>query len=130
MKKFNIKRLALISVLMPCLFYWGVFIENIFEPFIGALIFTVIYLLLLCGRAPRVFRAIACFTMSWILFLFARRLNLEMIEFTVPLRELDADLPLVQAKYVFGCQTQGIISIVVAAVAYLVGKNKFITVEE
>lgn len=130
MKKFNIKRLALISVLMPCLFYWGVFIEDIFEPFIGALIFTVIYLLLLCGRAPRIFRAIACFAMSWILFLFARRLNLEMIEFTAPLRELDADLPLAQAKFVFGCQTQGIISIVVAAVAYLVGKSKFITVEK
>lgn len=129
MKKINFKKLALITLMTPCVFFWGYLLENIFEPFAGAIIFTVIYLLLICGRAPKMFRAIACFAMSWGLFFFAKHLNAEMIEFHAPLLEYDVDIPFNEAKLVFGYKTQAIISVAVAVLAYFLGKRKFVTVD-
>lgn len=129
MKKINIKNLALITIMTPCVFFWGNFLENIYEPFAGAIIFTVVYLLALCGRAPRTFRAIACFVMSWGLFFFAEHLNTEMTEFHAPLLECDADIPFVEAKLVFGHKTQAVISVITAILAYFVGRRKFVTMD-
>lgn len=128
MKKINIKKLAFLTLVTPCLFSWGAFLENIFEPFAGALIFTIIYLLLLCGRAPNVVRAIACFIMSWGLFFFARHFNAEMIEFNAPLVE-DGDIPFIEAKFVFGYGIQSVISAVTAVIAYFFSNSKFVTYE-
>lgn len=129
MKKINIKKLAFLTLVVPCLFYWGIFLENIFEPFAGALIFSVIYLLLLCGRAPNLFRAIACFIMSWGLFFFAKQINAEMIEFNAPLLECKDEISIIEAKFIFGYKAQAIISVVMAVAAYFLGKSKFVTID-
>lgn len=129
MKKINIKELAFLTLVVLCLFYWGIFLENIFEPFAGALIFSVIYLLLLCGRAPKSVRAFACFIMSWGLFFFARKINADMCEFNAPLLEYGDEISIIEAKFVFGYQTQAVISVVIAVVAYFLGKSKFVTID-
>lgn len=129
MRTINIKKLAFLTLVTPCLFSWGAFLENIFEPFVGALIFMIIYLLLLCGRAPGLFRAVACFVMSWGLFFFARFFYAEMMEFNAPLIE-DGDIPFVETKFVFGFGIQTVISVVIAVVAYFFSNNKFITIEK
>lgn len=129
MKQVSITKLVFISLMVVGFFFWGIFLENIYEPYVGAVIATVIYLFLLSGRAPQKLRAVACFLMSWGLFFFARHLHMELLDFETPLRELDAELPLTQVKVVFGYKVQTVISVIIAVLAYFVGKNKLVTME-
>lgn len=108
-------------------FYLGGLGKNLYEPFVGAVFFTTIYVASLCGRTNKFIRLVAAFSMSWILYIWACYLcDLQLERYYACFSEASDQLPIL-TTITFGYAVQTLLSLAAAALAFF-GKEKIVTV--
>lgn len=112
MLTYRAKKLIVFTAAMPLLYVSGGIFDMYFEPYVGALVCTVCYVLVICGRMPTLHRVLAGLIVCWVLFLMARLMDDSQFVFKT---SQATALPI---KVTYGYPVQLLVSVITAILSY------------